>query len=397
MNIDALRSRSFRIYLFGNLFAVNAFWMQRITIGWIGWDLTESAGFVGLLALLYFAPTVVTGPVFGVLIDRVNVAAAGFATQALLMVLTLLTLALEQVGWLDPVALIVLSIAFGIVTSMHHPVRLSLAPRLVPRAALSSVVTFQALNFNLARISGPALGGWAIAEMGVGFALFLQSLFFLPYLAAMPFLQVRSARKTDRVRDPFSTALAWGVRFALGHRFIRQALVVTGMVSLAARGILETLPVIADGVFRQGAQGLGILMAAAGVGAIGAAVLRALLPPQEGGRMPSTSLALSWLAVASVPALGLAGTWELALILVGSLGFCSTVTGIATQTSIQSHLEDDARGRVMSLWVIVGIGAAGAGGMLLGLAADFLGIRAVLTWGGSVAAVVFGAYLLRSP
>ena len=397
MNIDALKSRSFRIYLFGNLFAVNALWMQRITVGWIGWDLTESAGFVGLIAFLFFVPTIVTGPLFGVLIDRVNVAAAGFATQASLMALTLLTLALEQAGRLGPAALIVLATVSGIVTSMHHPVRMSLAPRLVPRQALSSVVAFQSLNYNLARITGPAIGGWAIAETGVGFALLVQALFFLPFLAAMRLLQVRLRRSADRALDPFFEALAWGVRFVFRNYFVRYAMVLTGLVSLSSRGVLEVLPVIADGVFRQGPRGLGILMAAAGVGAVCAAVLTALLPPQRDGRIPTATLALSWLGVALIPGLGLTPSWELALLLVGGMGFCSTITGIATQTNVQSHLEDDARGRVMSLWVMVGIGSAGLGGMLLGITADLLGVQVSLQWGGTLVALLLGGFILRAP
>ncbi len=397
MNLDALRSRSFRIYLFGNLFAVNALWMQRITIGWIGWDLTGSASFVGFLALLFFVPTIVTGPIFGVLIDRVNVAAAGFATQGLLLLLTLLTLALEAAGWLGAAALVLFSTLSGVVTSMHHPVRMSLAPRLVPLEALASVVTFQSLNFNLARITGPALGGWCIAEIGVDFALLLQAVFFVPVLIALPRLRVRSVSRTDRKSDPFLQALGWGVRYVFANRIVLHTLLVTALVSLASRGVLETLPVISGGVFERGAQGLGVLTASAGVGAIGSSVLMAILPPSKDGRMSRVTLGLSWLSAGLVPALGVAGSWEAALLLVGAMGFASTVSAIGTQTAIQSQLADDARGRVMSLWVMVGIGGAGAGGMLLGLAADAFGIEETLIWGGGAIALILGGIAMRSP
>ncbi len=395
MNIDALRSRSFRIYMFGNAFAANALWMQRTTIGWIAWELTGSGGFVGLIAFLSFAPTMVTGPLFGVLIDRVNVAVAAFATQGLLMALTVLALALEHTGRLDPGALAVLAGASGIVTSMHHPVRMSLAPRLVPRQALASVVTFQSLNFNLARISGPAIAGWAIAEEGVGFALLLQALLFLPFLAAMPFLEVRSRRGADRVPDPFLKALAWGVRFVFTNPSVRHAMLLSGLVSIGSRGVIETLPVLADGVFDRGARGLGILLAASGAGAIVAAVMTIVLPPQKHGKLPAAPLLASWLAVALIPVLGLAASWELVICVVAAMGFCLTVTGVAVQTTIQGHLEDDVRGRVMSLWVMVGIGSAAAGAVLLGTAADLFGIQTALVWGGGVMAVVLGGFVVR--
>ena len=394
MNIDALKSRSFRIYLFGNVFAVNAFWIQRTTIAWIAWDLTQSASFVGFVAFMFFVPTMVTGPLFGVLIDRVNVAAAGFATQGTLMVLTLITLILELNGLLGPLALILLTGVSGIATSMHHPVRLSLAPRLVPRGALASVVTFAALNFNTARITGPALGGWAIAEKGVAFALVVQAFLFLPYLAAMPLLQVRSGRSADRALDPFLTALTWGFRYVFRSRSVLRAMILSGILSFAVHGVLETLPVLADGAFSRGAQGLGVLMASAGVGAISAAFLMTLLPPQ-GSRLPGAALAVSWLGVALIPVLGFVSVWELAMLIVAALGFSATVTGIVVQTVIQSHLEDDARGRVMSLWVMVGIGSSAAGAMLLGLGVDLFGLQAALLWGGGFMALLFGLFALR--
>ena len=81
MNLSAFNFRDFRLYLLGNLFAINVLWMQRVTIGWIAWDLTKSATFVGFIAFINFAPAIITGPLFGVLIDRVNVKKAAQVTQ----------------------------------------------------------------------------------------------------------------------------------------------------------------------------------------------------------------------------------------------------------------------------------------------------------------------------
>ena len=89
MNISALRFRGFRIYLGGNIFALNALWMQRVTIGWIAWSLTSSASFVGFVAFINFAPTMIAGPLFGVLIDRVRVKQAAKATQTMMFIVAL--------------------------------------------------------------------------------------------------------------------------------------------------------------------------------------------------------------------------------------------------------------------------------------------------------------------
>ena len=73
MNINALNSSSFRLYLFGSFIALNGLWIQRIIIGWLAWEITNSPFYVGIAAFLSLAPTIFSGPVFGVLIDRVNI------------------------------------------------------------------------------------------------------------------------------------------------------------------------------------------------------------------------------------------------------------------------------------------------------------------------------------
>ena len=88
MNLSALKFRDFRIYLVGNLFAVNALWMQRVTIGWIAWDLTSSATVVGFIAFVNFAPAMVTGPLFGVLVDRMKITQVAKLTQILLLTIS---------------------------------------------------------------------------------------------------------------------------------------------------------------------------------------------------------------------------------------------------------------------------------------------------------------------
>ena len=146
MNLSALKFRDFRIYLGGNLFAVNALWMQRVTIGWIAWDLTSSATFVGFIAFVNFAPVMVTGPLFGVLVDRMRITQVAKLTQILLLIISLGFYLFFTFGILDEILLSFLSFLSGLVTSAHNPVRLSLAPRLVDRSSVASVVSIVAIT-----------------------------------------------------------------------------------------------------------------------------------------------------------------------------------------------------------------------------------------------------------
>lgn len=166
MNLAALRFRDFRIYMIGNIFALNGLWMQRLTIGWIAWELTGSASFVGLVAFINFAPTIFAGPFFGVLVDRIRIRRAAMITQSALFVLAIALFLSFLAGVLSPVLLATLSGLLGTVMAAHNPIRMSLAPRLVDRFAVASVISLTAINFNFARLSGPAVAGWLITSWG---------------------------------------------------------------------------------------------------------------------------------------------------------------------------------------------------------------------------------------
>jgi len=396
MNLSALGFRDFRIYILGNLFALNGLWMQRVTISWIAWDLTSSASFVGLIAFVNFAPTMVTGPLFGVLIDRIRVKRAALFTQSGLCVLALALYISFSLDLLGPTVLVGLSGISGVVASAHNPVRMSLAPRLVDRDAVASVVTLVAINFNTARLTGPALGGWTIATWGIGPSLLIQALCYLPFILAISFLRPRERRSMPGdVVESFMQALASGIRYTFRNRMIRDAILITGVFAFIIRGTLEMLPVLADGVFDKGATGLGLLTSSAGLGALVAGLTKALVPSQFNGQLPRPALVCALVGTGLVPVVGNSGSWQLSLFLIAALGFTASFATISLQTAIQVDLDDNLRGRVMSLWIMVGIGAAAAGAIMLGLFADQIGFASTLSVIGGIGVLFLSMIILR--
>lgn len=194
---------------------------------------------------------------------------------------------------------------------------------------------------------------------------------------------------------PFFQDMAVGIRHVLRTPLIRQALLITGVGAFISRGVLEILPVIADGAFSKGATGLGLLTAAAGFGALIAGISKALMPGQTGGRLPGLALVAAIAGTTLVPAIGFSGLRPLTLLLVACLGFAATMTGISMQTAIQVDLEDDMRGRVMSLWVLVGIGSAASGAVFLGALTDLVGLATALSWVGGFGTVLLASYVRR--
>lgn len=386
----AFRDGQFRLFFIGIFFAVQAIWVQRVTIGWLAWERTGSAGFVGLVAGLSLAPTLVLGPLFGVMADRVEIRRASFATNgAMASVLAALALALP---WTGPGALVAAALAIGVISSAHHPVRMSLGPRLVPGEMVQHVVSVTALNFNLARLVAPVLAGWVIAAAGAGVALWISVLCYLPMLSVLPRLRPRDL--PPRPRATVLADLREGLRYAMTAPLVRTALILTLIFATIVRGALEVLPVLADGAFSQGAAGLGMLTAAAGFGAMLSALIKAAGVGAVGARIPPAVLWAAMAGQGAVVAMGLAPLWPLALAATAVTGFCATWVGVSMQAAIQSDLPDAYRGRVMSLWIVVGFGTVALGAFAIGGLGDVLGISGALVATGLAGAVVQATVIL---
>ena len=367
-------------------------WMQRVTSGWLAWDLTGSASFVGLVALMQFAPAIFLSPLFGVWADRLNTKRAAIVVQSVNFLIAVAFFGVVALGWLTPIWMIILSLATGIAASASHPIRMTLSPRLVTRDLIGSVVNIVAINFNVARLAGPALGGLLIATVGVTTTLFVQAVFYLPYVFALTLLTLRPRRETSTTPEPFSTALAAGFHHVWRSQVIWRAMVTVAVLSLVARGTLEILPPLADGVFERGPEGLGVLLSATGVGALIGGVFKGFLSPQQPDEIPRLTLAFVLLGLGLVPLLGAVSIWELALGVAAAMAFVTTLTAISMQTAIQLVLEDEMRGRVMSLWAVVAAGGSALGAGILGLLADVFGYTDTLFWTGGISAVGMALY-----
>ena len=139
MNLSALKSPPFRSYVVSLHLALNGFWAQRVIIGWLAWEMTGSAGFVGLVAFLNFFPTLFVSPLFGVFADRIDVRKGSILSYALAGILSALFAGLCIFGSPTPVLLALFSFVTGVISSANHPMRMSLTPRLAPAGDLPSV------------------------------------------------------------------------------------------------------------------------------------------------------------------------------------------------------------------------------------------------------------------
>ncbi len=389
MNISALRSGNVRLYLAGTAFSTNAMWMLRITIAWVAWDLTKSASFVGFVAFLFFAPTVIAGPLFGVITDRIDVRRAALLLQSLLSSLAFLLWALSVFGGPDKLTLTIYAASVGLIIAAYGPVRMSLVPRLVDRSRISSVVNIVVINFNLARMTGPAIGGWAIGAFGIETASFITASLFLPILMSLVLVDLRTREIPETVQETLSGAFWEGMREISGNATLREALFWTAVNAFFLRGGLEILPVIADGAFGKGVTGLGTLTSAAGLGAVISGLWIAVRPSHPDGARPRSASTFGLLGLASLAILGFANNWFAVLVLVAGVSCFSTATSILCQSAMQTSIEDHLRGRIMSSWAVVAGASSAFGAAALGMLSEITGYGTAFLVSGALPVAMF--------
>jgi MFS family permease len=396
MRFPALQSRDFVIYTVGNISAVNALWINRVIIGWLGWELTGLASWVGLLSFFLFAPTIVSSPLFGVILDRVDPRRAAILSQSILVITISVLLGLYASGLLTIWLLGAVALSVGLTSSADRTIRFVMVPRLVEKEALANAVAIHGINFNTARLIGPAVGGLLIDAVGTDVAIMVNVAMILPFLAVLFVVKMRDRDAPKSKQRQFLREILDGARYAAGHPVIGKAMFLSGVFSITVRGVIEILPAIADGEFHRGAQGLGQMLAASGAGALIAAVIVALR------RSGTSEVEISFGAQASIFGaaiaaiiLGATGNWYVAMATVFVLGFCLTINAIDLQTSVQLALNDAYRGRVMSLWIVLVIGGAAMSAIALGFFADLFGMSITLIGAGIICALVVGAGIFR--
>lgn len=393
----SLRDPQFRRYSLVSALSLTGMWGQRTVLAWLSWELTGAAFWVGVIAFCAFAPTIFLSPLFGVFADRSDLKRAALTIQILQISITGAALALQLLGWLTLWPLIAVALTYGVVMSAHHPTRMALTPLLLPKQDLPNAIAVTSMSFNLARLIGPALAGAVIAAYGVAPALALTMATILPLIAVLAYLSPRPSDSPARAPVGVGAALTEGLRIAFGRPIIRLSLMFTALFALVVRGMLELLPTIADGVFARGADGFGQLMAAAGGGALAAAILIAGRAAPDANAVPRRAVAAIFGGLAATLVIGVSPYWALTVAAVAFGGFCGTYVGVTLQSTVQMNIFDGERGRVMSLWSIVAIGAAAVGALALGGVADVIGAGPALASGAIVGALGIAAIVAAQP
>jgi MFS family permease len=371
--LRVLRMRNYRLYAAGNAVSLIGTWMQRISVGWLAWELTHSTLWLGVVAAADLVCTLVLSPIAGTVADRVDRRRLLWATQAVAMAQAALLAALTYGGVVTITALFLLSLVLGAANAVNQPARLALVPSLVDPASLPAANAVGALVFNLARFLGPAAAGLAIDSGGAGLAFALNAVSYLAFIAALARLRLAPSVPAPAAPGALLAETLAGYRYALRHPGIGRMIMLFTVTAFTMRGFIELFPGFADAVFAAGPRGLGGLTAMVGLGALAGGLWMA----RRSGIQGMTGLFIGHTLLAAVAVLGFAATanYWVALAAVFVCGFSQATTGIGAQTLIQTAVDPAMRGRVMGFWGMLFRGGVAVNAILLGWLSSFVGLR----------------------
>ncbi|MFP5507356.1 MAG: MFS transporter [Gammaproteobacteria bacterium] len=364
----AFRHRNFRLYFLGQLLSLHGTWMQSIAQAWLVYRLTDSSFMLGLVSFLNLAPVLLFGLVAGAVADRYSRFRLFWISQTLAMLQAFALAALTLSGQVQVAHILVLATTLGIIHAFEIPARHALLASLVDRTELPNAIGLNSSLFNLARFLGPALAGALIAAFGEGPVFVINGLSFSAVLLALFAMRPRPAM---HVRPRESGGVLAGLRFAWRQIRFRYALGLVALISLFGTPYLVLMPVFAREVFGGDAQQLGLLVGAAGLGALLAALR--LAQRAHGQGLERVIVVSALLAGIGLLLFSQAGSFATALCVLPLTGFGITSLVATTNTFLQMEAEDGLRGRLMSLFSMVFLGFAPLGNLFAGSVAQHLG------------------------
>ncbi len=342
----ALAERDFVWFFTGNFAFFMAMQMQFILLGYLAFELTDSAKAVGLLAAANTGPMLLLAPISGTISDRLNKHALMAASQTL-AVFTSASLGLLIVtDLIEFWHLLVASMTVGFVLSVNQPARQAMVPQLVPKHKLMNAISLQMGGMNLTRIIAPAMAGLLVAPLGVGWVFLLASALFLAATLAETNLP-RHGMTGHRSPSSFREQVVEGFTYIWRHDTIRLLILANFLIPMFAFPVHQSLPIFVKDVFDKGPAALGLMAGVTGIGGLAGAVLAANMDrqPRKGLLMMSGGLSMAVFYIA----FALAPWFELAVVLlafaaVGQMLFMTTNNAV-----IQANASPEIRGRVLSV------------------------------------------------
>ena len=367
----ALRHRNFRLYFAGQTISLMGTWMTRLATSWLVYRLTGSAFLLGVVGFSGQIPTFLLAPVAGVWVDRLNRRQVLLVTQFLAMLQSFALAVLALSHHINIQEIIWLSAFQGAINAFDMPGRQAFLVEMVEdKQDLGNAIALNSSMVNMARLVGPSLAGVVIAISSEGYCFLIDGISYLAVIASLVAMRLHTAA-IKRTSDSVLMQLKDGWTYVSSFAPIRTILLLFAVVSLMGWPFTVLMPVFAGTILHGGPHTLGFLMGAVGVGALVSAISLAVRRTVLGlGKMIPISTAAFG---AGLILFGMSRTLWLSLLLMLVCGFGLMQQMAASNTIIQTIVEETKRGRVMSFYTVAFVGMAPFGSLLAGTLAHAIG------------------------
>lgn len=391
----SLRHRNYRLFFGGQGLSLIGTWMQQIAISWLVYRLSGSAVALGTVAFAGQIPGFVLAPLGGIVADRYRRHAVLLITQIASMLQAAVLAFLVVSGRVEIWHLIVLNTILGTINAFDMPTRHAFVVEMIDDPDdLANAIALNSSMFNGARLIGPTLAGVIIAAWGEGPCFVINAISYVAVIISLLLMQLRRVSPAAHDVHPLAQLKA-GFLYAWRFGPIRYLILFIGVVSLVGMPYAVLLPIFADEFLHGGSKTYGVLVGASGVGAVAGALYMASRRTVLGlgkilvfaGLLFATALALFALSTS---------LW-LSLLLLLFAGFGAMVQMACCNTLLQTLVDDDKRGMVMSIYIMAFIGMAPIGNLLAGVLAHQIGAHVTVLIGAVLCLLTCGLFARKLP
>ncbi len=382
-SFGAFRHRNYRFFFAGHLTSLSGTWMQRVAQAWLVYQLTGSSLALGVVSFAGGLPTVLFSLFAGALADRFEKRRILVICQTVAMiqafVLATLTLMEKVTYW----HLVVLGALLGVADSFDTPTRQSFIKEMVGEKDLMSAIALNSSAFNTARLIGPALAGILIYKVGIGICFLINAFSFLAVIAA--YLLIKLPPRFDKAESNAFESIKEGLQYVRSHKIVTTAMSLIAIASICTFSYPTLLPVFTDKVLSGKAGVYAALMTSIGAGALVTAILIAMIGNiRKKGQVATRGTILFPLALWLLSFMKSPTGAYVCCFIAGSTMISLTAV---MNTLVQSAIDDNYRGRVMSLYVLLFLGPLPFGSLIAGRLAESIGVVNTIRLGATVSIV----------
>lgn len=385
----ALKHRNYKIYLSGQFVSLIGTWMQQLAMSWMVYKLTNSAFWLGVSGFSSQIPLFLFGLFAGVIVDHVDRHKLLIWTQSFSALQAFILAALTFSGKINLTALIILNITLGLINCFDITGRQSFVVQMISnKKDLPNAIALNSSIVNLTRLIGPAIAGASITIFGEGICFLLNGISYIAVLIALFSIKVDKGKSQKFHLQKIINSLLVGYHATFGNSSIKAVILFVAFISFFGSPYITLFPAIAANLPNGGVHTLGWISSATGLGSLLGALYLAYRkgPPDLGGIIAFGGLNMGVFLVV----LSRVHDLPLVLLAVFMAGFGLMLQMSSTNTIIQTLVDDNIRGRVMSFLTLALFGTAPFGSLLMGYMAEHLGLETTFLINGTICSV--GAY-----